>query len=107
MIVAMLNKQTYQCCPKLKIISSFLSISSKIPHIMHYEGKPVHHVFQFGTTDLQENDAEAGGVKRARTVESTKKQQQGNVQEKSNKGQHSCKTGHLSKLKLLKTVSSS
>lgn len=64
---------------------------------MHYKSKPVPYFFLSGTTDLQQNDAEPGGVKRTRTVESAEKQQQGNVQEKSNKGQHSCKTGHLSK----------
>ena len=67
-------------------------------YIMHYKGKLVHYIFLSGTLDLQENDAEPGGVKRTRTVESTEKQPQGNVKDRSKKGQHSSKTGHLSKL---------
>jgi len=63
---------------------------------MHYQDIPVYY-FSL-PADLQENDVEPGGVKRTRTMQSSEKQQQGNVQEKSTKGQHSCKTGHLSKL---------
>ena len=55
-------------------------------------------IFLCGTlTDSQQNDEEPGGVKRTKTVDSSQ-EQQGNAQEKSNKEQHSCKTGHLSKL---------
>ena len=79
---------------KLKTTSSFLSV----PHIMHYQDKPIYYFSLSGATDLQENDAETGGVKRTRTMQSSEKQKQRNVQEKSKKGQHSCKTGHLSKL---------
>lgn len=57
----------------------------------------IHQAFdcQF-STDSQEKDTEPAGIKKIRTTESAVKQQTVNTQDKSK--QHSCKTGHLSKL---------